>query len=295
MNSIILYFHENEKLARELSGRLKIEAGEINLRDFPDGETYLRLNNRVQNKEVIVICSLNNPNEKLLPLYFLCNLLDDAGADSITLVAPYLAYLRQDKIFNPGEALTSVYFASLLSQFIDKLVTVDPHLHRYSNLQEIYHIPTYVVQSAGLIADWILRSVERPLLIGPDSESKQWVSQVARMAGAPYITLEKTRFGDRDVEISLPELDNFQNVTPVLIDDIISTGKTMIRTIDLLKEKGLKSPVCIVAHPLFTGNSYEEIEKAGASAIISCDTIPHHSNQLNTSDLIASVLSHLSS
>ena len=115
----------------------------------------------------------------------------DLGASLIVLVAPYLAYMRQDKRFHTGEAITSRTFASMLSAAVDGLVTVDPHLHRYHALDEIYRVPTRVVASAPAIARWVRKNVANPLLIGPDTESEQWVAAVARDAGAPGIVLQK--------------------------------------------------------------------------------------------------------
>ena len=111
--------------------------------------------------------------------------------------------MRQDRRFKPGEAITSRQTAELLSNAFDWLVTVDPHLHRYGSLSEIYRIPTHVVHATPLISKWIREHVANPLIIGPDSESEQWVSAVANDAGSPYSVLEKVRRGDRDVEISV--------------------------------------------------------------------------------------------
>jgi ribose-phosphate pyrophosphokinase len=140
--------------------------------------------------------------------------------------APSAIANRQDRRFQPGEAVTSTYFAKILSSQIDWMVTVDPHLHRRSSLAEIYSIPTQVMHAAPLISDWIRNEVKKPLLIGPDSESEQWVAAVARDAVAPHLVLQKVRHGDRDVEISVPEVARWRDHIPVLVDDIVSTGRT---------------------------------------------------------------------
>src|SRR5690606_14279668 len=134
----------------------------------------------------------------------------------------------------------SAYFAKLISGFADSLTTIDPHLHRRSSLSEIYSVPNKVIHAASHISEWIKRKVDRPVLIGPDSESEQWVSQVALNANAPFIVLEKIRHCDKDVEVSVPDVDNYKNHTPVLVDDIISTAKTMIETVGHLKRAGMR-------------------------------------------------------
>jgi ribose-phosphate pyrophosphokinase len=133
--------------------------------------------------------------------------------------------MRQDIRFHAGEAVTSRTFAAILSRHLDWLVTVDPHLHRYHALSEIYRIPTQVVHAARLLASWIKRNVARPLIIGPDLESEQWVSQVAADADAPFLVCEKIRSGDRDVTISIPNAPAFLDRQPVLVDDIASSGR----------------------------------------------------------------------
>ena len=165
---------------------LGAEVGQLELHAFPDGETYLRFLTDVAGRTLVIVCTLDRPNDKILPLIFAAATARELGAAKIGLVAPYLAYMRQDRRFKPGEAVTSRQIAQLLSNAFDWLVTVDPHLHRYGSLGEIYRIPTRVVHAAPLISEWIRAHVANPLIIGPDSESEQWVSAVAKDAGAPY-------------------------------------------------------------------------------------------------------------
>lgn len=286
MKKIFFALPGNEKLTEILIQKENGENGQFIIRHFPDEETYIRILSDVKNKEVVLVCTLHKPDNKLLPLYFLAKTAKELGAKNICLIAPYLAYMRQDKSFNPGEAITSKYFAHLLSGFIDSLITIDPHLHRRSSLSEIYSIPTKVTHAANHISLWIKNNIERGVLIGPDEESEQWVSEVAKNAEIPYIVLKKVRHGDYDVEISAPDLVKYKNSIPILVDDIISTGKTLVKTIIHLKESSMQNPICIGIHAVFAGNSFEEIKKAGAAKIISCNTIPHESNGIDISDLL---------
>lgn len=286
MKPIVFALPGNEILAESITTRIGGEKGNFLLRQFPDEETYVRMLSDVNGKDVFIICTLHQPDAKLLPLLFLCNLLKDLKAKSICLVAPYLAYMRQDKQFNPGEAITSEYFAKLLSSFVDRLITIDPHLHRRVSMKEIYSIPCEVLHAAGLISEWIKKNVPNAVIIGPDSESEQWVSEVANDAGVPFIVLQKIRHGDSDVEISIPQVEKYKSHTPVLVDDIISTARTMIETVGHLKNTGMKSPVCIGVHAVFAGNAFEELRKVAADEIITCNTISHLSNRIDISELI---------
>lgn len=293
MGKILFTLPGNEDLAATLSTALGTERGEISLRHFPDGESYVRVLSDAKDKQAIVVCTLHRPDEKLLPLLYLCRVLKDLGATSVKLVAPYLSYMRQDKAFQPGEAVTSAYFATLLSSFTDGLVTIDPHLHRRSSLQEIYSVPCEVQHASSLISAWIKRHVKAPVLIGPDSESEQWVSVVARDADAPFTVLQKTRLGDSDVRVTMPHVEHYMDHTPVLVDDIISTARTMIETLGHLKRLGLRAPWCIGTHGVFAGKAYEDLLAAGAARVITCNTIPHPSNAIDVSSLLASALEHL--
>ncbi|MCE3278633.1 MAG: ribose-phosphate pyrophosphokinae [Bacteroidetes bacterium] len=290
MKPIIFALPGNEYLSADIIAGTKGEKGNFEIRQFPDQETYVRLLCDVNKRDVIIVCTLHQPDAKLLPLFFLCNLLRDQNVNSICLVAPYLAYMRQDKQFNSGEAITSEYFAKLLSSIADRLITIDPHLHRRVSMKEIYSIPTEVLHAAMLISEWIKTNIPYALLIGPDSESEQWVSEVAKNAGAPFIVLQKIRHGDRDVEVSVPGIEKYKNHIPVLVDDIISTARTMIETVTHLKKAGAKDPVCIGVHAVFAGNSYEELKNSGVSKVITCNTIVHQSNAIDISKLICSVI-----
>jgi ribose-phosphate pyrophosphokinase len=276
-----------DRRAQALAQLLGAELGRVQIRHFPDGEVYLRHETTLERRSVILLCSLERPDSKVLPLIFAADAARELGARSIGLVAPYLAYMRQDRRFSPGEAITSAHFAQLLSKHVDWLVTVDPHLHRYTSLSEIYDIPTAVAHAAPLISEWIAREVERPLLIGPDIESEQWVTAVAQDAGAPSIVLRKHRRGDREVEIETPDLAAWQDRTPVLVDDIVSTARTMIVTIGHLRKAGMRAPVCLAVHGLFAGNAFQELLTAGAARVATCNTIAHDSNAIDVTPNLA--------
>lgn len=277
--------HEDKALAQRLGESLGVEEGRLEMRHFPDSESYLRLLDDVKNHNVVVLADLYQPDRRILPLLLLAETLRDLGAGSILLVAPYLPYMRQDTRFHSGEGVTSRYFAKLLSRYFSSLVTVDPHLHRYHDLLEIYGIPTRVGHAAPLIAEWIAANIDKPVLIGPDRESEQWVSAVAKQAGAPFTVLSKTRRGDRDVEVSMPHVERWLDHTPVLVDDIISSGHTMLETIAHLESLGLPKAVCIGVHGIFAEGADAELTEKSAR-LVTCNTIPHPSNAIDITSLL---------
>jgi len=282
----------NDKLAERLAAALGWELGRVDVRQFPDGETYLRLATSPAGRAVALVCTLDRPNDKLLSLLFAAATARELQASKVGLVSPYRAYMRQDRRFKPGEAVTSRQVAHLLSGAFDWLVTVDPHLHRYGSLAEIYSIPTRVIHAAPLISRWIKMNVAEPLIIGPDTESEQWVAAVANDAGAPYAVLEKIRHGDRNVEIMLGDLNRWKDRTPVLVDDIISSGRTMLEAIRLLTAEGWSAPICIVVHGLFAEGADELLAQGGARVVTS-NSVPHATNDIDLTPLLADASSRI--
>jgi ribose-phosphate pyrophosphokinase len=291
MTPLIFALPGNEALAEGLASALAAEVGQAEFRRFPDGESYVRLLSDVEGRSVVLVDTLAEPDDKALPLLFTAALAKDLGASRVGLVAPYLAYMRQDRRFHPGEAVTSTYFGRLVSRWVDWLVTVDPHLHRRASLDEIYAVPSRIVHAAPVISDWIVENIERPVLVGPDRESEQWVSTVAGHAAAPYIVLTKSRHGDRDVEIAVPDVETWRDYTPVLVDDIISTAQTMIVTVRGLEKAGMPAPVCIGVHAVFAGSALGDLRAAGVARIVTCNTIPHETNAIDLTEPIAKAVS----
>jgi ribose-phosphate pyrophosphokinase len=268
-----------------LAAGLGMEVGLLECRRFPDGEAYVRVRSDVTGRAVVLACTLNSPDMKFLSLVYAAKAARELGAKSVGLVAPYLAYMRQDKRFHPGEALTSAQFAALLSASFDWLVTADPHLHRRSSLAEIYSIPARVVQCAPLLAGWIRQNVPDAWVVGPDEESGQWAASVA--AGAPYAVMKKKRRGDRNVEIEIPDLSAGRGRTPVLVDDIISSGRTMAVACSKLRDAGFAAPVCLGIHAVFAGDANEALVAAGAGRIVTVNTIRHPTNGMDADRLLA--------
>lgn len=287
MSYTLLTMPGNAGLGKSLASRLGVAATALRVRRFPDGESYIRIETDVTRQTAIIVCSLCHPDTKILPLLFACDTARELGAQRVILVAPYLAYMRQDQRFKPGEAVSARCFARLLSAHLDGLVSVDPHLHRISRLEEVFSIPVGVVHAANPISNWIRSHIERPLIIGPDLESEQWVTAVARETGCPFTVLSKQRRGDRDVKVSALHIEPYRQHTPVIIDDIISTAGTMTETIEHVRAAGLASPVCIGVHAIFANGAYESLRQAGASQIITCNTIEHHTNKIDMTDPIA--------
>lgn len=287
MRPLLFALPGNGRATTRLGQAVGADIGQLTVRRFPDGESYVRLDSEVRGRSVALVCTLDRPDDKLLPLIFAAEAARELGAKRVGLVSPYLAYLRQDHRFREGEAVTSRHFARIVAGAMDWLVTVDPHLHRIPSLTDVYPIEARVLHAAPKVSQWIRANVERPLLIGPDAESVQWVNAVAAAAGSPSVVLEKVRRGDREVQVSIPDVSRWRGHTPVLVDDIVSTARTMIATVGHLIPSGLPAPVCVAVHAIFAGTAYEDLRAAGAGAVVTCNTIPHVSNGIDLTDVLA--------
>lgn len=291
-NIMLLGFPEYRAVARQLADTCGYSYAEIQVHRFPDGESKITLPDNLPG-QVIVCRTLNQPNDKLIELELTVATARKLGAQHLTLVAPYLPYLRQDKAFDPGEAVSQVIIGNMLARLFDTLITVDPHLHRINNLQQAVPMETATTLHATQpMADFLKQHTNNPLLIGPDQESEQWVSAIATAGSFEYAIATKQRAGDHDVAIHLPTY-NYSNRHLVLIDDIASTGRTLEETVLQIKQYQPASITVMVTHALFVEDSIQRLINAGVDSIISCDSIPHHSNQISLVSILSESLLEL--
>jgi ribose-phosphate pyrophosphokinase len=288
--ALLLYFEDETESALQLARAAGLELAQIGRHRFPDGELKLRLPVPLPEK-VVILRTLDHPNEKLLELLLAARTARELGACHLTLVAPYLAYMRQDVAFQPGEAVSQRIVGRFLADLFDAVITVDPHLHRIATLQEAIPVPHAIgLTATALLADLIAERRKRPLLVGPDEESAQWITQAAARHGFDHAVCSKVRHGDRAVEIELPPVDVAGRAV-VLLDDVASTGQTLARAARLLLAAGAASVDVAVTHALFAGDALQVILDAGVSEVWSTDCIRHSSNAVSVAALIAAALS----
>lgn len=293
MKPVLLVMPGNENFAQSLGRHIEFDISTVHWRHFPDGESLIRLDVDCDGREVAFLAAQHDPDRIALPMRFAAATARELGAKRVGLISPYLGYMRQDKRFHPGESINAIHYARFISETVDWLVTVDPHLHRLNSLDAVYSIPNRAVSAMDALAQWISEQVTAPILIGPDSESTQWVEQVANLIGAPWMVLRKTRLGDRQVQVSLPDRSVIEGRQPVLIDDIASSGRTLIETVGQLRKLGVAAPICAVVHGLFADHSDQLLLNAGAARVVSCNTVPHPSNAIDVSAAVANGLAEL--
>lgn len=289
---IILAFPDYLPQAQRLSTSLGVELKEIFIHRFPDQESLIRLPVDIPD-HVLLVRSLNQPNEKLVELLFSAQTARRLGAKRITLIAPYLCYMRQDTENHPGEAISQRIIGAWFADLFDDLITVDPHLHRISSLDEAFPMKNAIALSAGSVITTLLQEkFDQAMLLGPDSESEQWVANLAAKIGFEYAVANKIRQGDKQVRISLPK-KNYQNKKIIIIDDMASTGRTIAETARLLHAQGANEIYIIVTHALFCNDAEQKIRNAGITAIWSTDSISHATAVMNLDKLIAEAVKNI--
>ena len=287
--ALLLHFDEDLTAAEQLALATGLHRAAIARHRFPDGELKLRLPAQLPDR-VVVLRSLDHPNEKLTELLLVGPAARTLGARHVTLVTPYLAYMRQDMEFTPGEVVSQRIVGRFLADLFDAVITVDPHLHRVATLQEAVPVPQAMVLSgAPLLADLIAAHVTDPLLIGPDEESAQWIAQAAQVHGFDFGVCRKVRHGDREVHIELPTV-SVRGRNVVVLDDVASSGRTLAGAAKLLLAAGATSVDVAVTHALFAGDALQVIHDAGVRHIWSTDTIAHPSNAVSMAVALARAL-----
>ena len=286
---MILCFDDELEFARALGLASGLPVARIARHRFPDGELKLTLPPRLD-AEVRILRSLHQPNEKLVELILAARAARELGARELTLVAPYLAYMRQDAAFRPGEVVSQKVIGRLLGELFDAVITVDPHLHRIATLDEAVPFARNVALSAApLIGHFIAMRNRRPMLVGPDAESAQWVHVAATYNGLPWAVCRKTRHGDTEVEVELPA-GQIEGREVVLVDDVASSGHTLAAASRALLAAGAARVDAVVTHAVLAAQAGATLKAAGISEFWSTDTVPHESNALSVAPLIADAL-----
>jgi ribose-phosphate pyrophosphokinase len=288
----LLHFPEDAAIAESAAKATGLTPQAIARHRFPDGELRLRLPEALPPRAVLWR-SLADPNEKLVELLLVAQAARTLGAQHLTLVAPYLAYMRQDIAFHPGEVVSQRIVGRFLSDLFDAVITVDPHLHRVATLQEAVPVADAIVLSgAPVLADWVYRLHSNALLIGPDEESLQWVAQAAARHGWDHAVCRKQRHGDRAVSIELPDI-HVAGRAVVLMDDVASSGHTLAEAARVLLAAGAASVDVAVTHALFAEGALALVKAAGVGEVWSTDCIAHPSNAVSMVPALAAALQAL--
>ncbi len=289
MTTLLLAFDDEAALAGRLAAALACPLAIVDRHVFPDGETRLRLPAALPAR-VVVLRGLHDPNAKLTELLLAAGGARELGASSLVLVSPYLAYMRQDMAFTPGEVVSQRVLGRLLGAHFDRVITVDPHLHRVATMDEVLGGGRgQTLSAAALLGAHAIRHVPGALLVAPDEEARQWVRSAAQAQGLDHAVCVKQRRGDRDVTVTLPAVDVAGRAV-VLLDDVASTGRTLASAARAVLAQGAATVDVAITHGLFVGDALAELRAAGVRHVWSSDCVPHQSNAVSVVPLLAAAL-----
>lgn len=281
-------FSDSEALTKRIARLIRAPWAEVQEHSFPDGESLVRVATP-PGVCAILVRSFPNPDSKLIETVLAIDALRRAGSRRVVLVAPYLPYMRQDKVFRAGEPISQRVIAELLGHNLSRLITINPHLHRTHSLGDVFRCAATSLSAAPAIAGWVTRNARPDYVIGPDEESGVLVKAVAQMAKAKWAAGKKHRSGDRTVHIEFPRL-TIAKPSVLLVDDIASSGATLAVAARTLSASGARIIGAAVVHPIFERGAISRMRQAGIRTVVSCDTIVHPTNAIEIAPLIARAL-----
>src|SRR3989344_411583 len=277
-------------LAKNVARILHKPYHKLKVTHFPDSEIKLRFLTDIKGTHVVLVQSFyGNVNDCVVETLFAAETAKDLGAKKVTLVAAYFPYLRQDARFKSGECVSLRTIAKNIDEDLDKIIIIDPHLHREKTLKHIFKIASNKISANQLIVDYIKQKIKNPVVIGPDWESYKWAQKCAERIGCDFAIMEKTRYSARDVKVQLHKKIDIASKNLVMIDDMISTGHTLLEAIKAMKKLGAKKVTCFAVHGILVENALQKLRKAGA-AVITSNTIPNAAARIDVSGLIADSL-----
>lgn len=288
----VYHFREGHRPAKQLAALLGVDSFPVATRQFPDGESLVRVPGQAIESTAILYRSLDKPNARLVEVVLAASALRDGGARRVILVAPYLSYMRQDIAFRPGEAVSQKVVGALLARAFDAVITVDPHLHRIASLDEaLPHIPSRAVAAAPALAGMI-RGDRAPdtVIIGPDSESRPWVEDLAGRLGVEWMVGEKRRIADREVALTLPDPERLHGRPVIIVDDLLSSGGTMLSCVEEVRKAGAARVEAVVTHCLARRLAISRLLASGLDRIRSTDSVAGPTNAVSLAPVVAPIV-----
>ena len=275
-------------LAIKVAKQTAYPVGYIQIEKLPDGEKYVRLSSNVRDRDVFLFNSFaRNPDEMIVETIFLIETIAEYGARSINCVFPYFPYSRQDKRFIKGEALSLKIVSKMFKNLsIDKMYVFDFHMHRIDNLTKLFGCDVINLTAMRKLANYSKNFSDELIVVAPDEEAIQWAKTFAEEINSEYLHLKKIRVDAENVIISSPPPD-VKGKDVIIVDDMISTGGTVIQALRVLKQGGCNRVFVACTHAILAGDALKRMLEAGVEDLVASDTILSPISHVTVSDLIA--------
>lgn len=267
--------NSNKPLAEKIAAKLGINVSPAEIFIFPDGERRIQIQDRVVDEDVIIVQPTTPPvDTSYFELFFLADAAKRSGARSVTAVVPYLGYQRQDHVFRDGEAVSlEVIVNTMQSVSIDKVISFDLHTVK---IPEVFSIPMVHLSALELFAEEIKKQGWAGLdtvLVSPDMGGIRRIEMLSKMlSDMPYVTIEK----NRDLatgQVEMADITGEVTHRVVIVDDMISSGKTIVKAAEALKKKGAKEVYVFVTHPVFSEDAAEILEESSVDKVYVTDSV----------------------
>ncbi len=271
----------SKHVAEDLSRNLKVPMANTISKRFPDNEYYIRILDDISNDHAIIV-QTTYPDPNIVELFILQNAVKEANAKEISVVIPYFGYARQDTKFQEGEPISAKAMAQLIGINSDRVITVDPHKE---HILDFFQTSAHSCSAIPEIAKY-LRNKKIDMILAPDKGALNRAKNASEIIECDFDYMEKTRIDGETIEIKPKKLDA-ENKNVAIIDDIISTGGTMAKSIQHLKKNGAKKVIVSCTHGLFAGDAIKKLKSAGAIEIIATDTIQGPYSKVKISPIIS--------
>ncbi|MDI9437483.1 MAG: ribose-phosphate diphosphokinase [Euryarchaeota archaeon] len=277
----------SQKLAAQIAKKMGEPLCPLETRKFPDGERYIRINGKLEDNVTVVQSTGYPQDENLIELFLILKTLQNMDVTNIRAVIPYFGYGRQERSFNPGEAISASVIADLIEfSGVSEVFCINLHETSICNL---FNVPTHNLSAMPVIAKYLDNCRDMPLLLAPDHGAINFAMDIANILGSEYDHLEKKRISPDLVETKTKNLD-VEGREVVIIDDIISTGGTIVNAIKMLKENGASNITVSCVHPVLVDDALLKIFAAGADEVIGTDTLKSEISVVSVAELVAEAL-----
>ncbi len=277
----------SQKLAANVTALLNDHLCPIETRRFPDGERYIRIGGEIPD-DIVVIQSTGYPqDENFMELFFIVKNLKDLGARNVRVVIPYMGYSRQERRFKSGEAVSAKIIAELLEAAgVDELFFINLH---EKSIIEFFNIPVHELSAVPLLAEHLANKVEDAVIIAPDKGASDYAEEMGNLIGCEWDYMEKRRISPEKVETRVKYLDIVDR-DAVIVDDIISTGGTIVNASRILQSQGARSVLVACVHPILVDDALLRIFSTGVKDVIATDTILSEVSFVSVAPIIAEAL-----
>jgi ribose-phosphate pyrophosphokinase len=259
--------HLSESIAKRLGERL----GECEIRNFSDGEIWIKYNDNIRGDDVFIIQSTNPPSDNLMELLIMIDAAKRASARRVTAVIPYFGYARQDRKDQPRVSITAKLVANLLTEAgADRVITMDLHAPQ---IQGFFDIPVdHLYSSAVFVPYFLKKKIPNMAVVSPDVGGIKMARAYAKRLSADLVLIDKRRPKANQAEV-MNIIGNIEGKNVLIVDDLIDTGGTFCNAVQALKEAGAKEVFGACTHPLLSGNAVEKIKKSEVAKVFITDSI----------------------